>query len=113
MFFSRFEDEEVTLSFIQDFIEITKSKSSTYHLSEAAALFDDRASLRVTDVSSVVYRDFSLWYMYFFLYRSEVPASIPVDTIRDVGRDLATRRGATFESCVAQLVNVETWAATL
>lgn len=81
---------------------------------EAKDLFDDRASLRVTDVSSVVYRDFCLWYT-FSLFGGESlhvqpPACVPHRILSDIVHrlDLDYSR---LESVLSEHLNIAQWSA--
>jgi hypothetical protein len=113
LFFSRFRDSDPSLEFLQTFILSTKKRFTSHYITEAAALFEDRASLRVTDVSSVAYRDFTLWYIYYFARGPGLPDRIPAAPIQSVERALSQRDDVTFEGCLGQLLDIEAWAATL
>ncbi|MHC6157407.1 DUF262 domain-containing protein, partial [Bradyrhizobium elkanii] len=58
------------------FFEAQANKTGRDYLSDAIGVFSDRASLRVSDVSSVVYRDFCLWYLLRGGDQGETPATI-------------------------------------
>lgn len=79
-------------------------------ISEALALFNDRASLRVTDVSSVAYRDFALWYSYVVLRNEEIPKNVDRGLILTIYDDLSIRDDVTFEYALSQRLRIEEWS---
>lgn len=114
IFFSRFECEEPLLSdAIQAFIDVSDTRQSAHSLWQAAALFHDRSSLRVTDVSSVVYRDFVLCYIYKIFLDGELPESVNTALIVEVANAMAENDHASFEYVVANLVDVDAWSWSL
>nr|WP_295889017.1 DUF262 domain-containing protein [uncultured Devosia sp.] len=70
IFFCRPGAKSTHVSFLRDFdqTDALVDFDRPALASVAKALFSDRSSLRVTDVSSVVYRDFCLWLAYDALY---------------------------------------------
>lgn len=70
VFFCRAGAQNTDVNFLREFDEtdalIDFERPAV--ASAAKALFSDRSSLRVTDVSSVVYRDFCLWFAYDALH---------------------------------------------
>jgi len=64
LFFARFEKFERP-NFMEEFLSHKSQRSKTPMMSEIFSLFENRSSLRVSDVTSVVYRDFCLWYAYY------------------------------------------------
>lgn len=114
LFFSRFHDgEEPNLNFVQMFIDASQGNYTAHFCTEAVAVFDDRASLRVTDVSSVVFRDFVLCYLYFFVADSELPSVIPSEWFQTVEQVLNDRDDISFESALAETIDVDRWSHTL
>jgi hypothetical protein len=97
---------------MHDFTD-TKKTSSKNFVSEAIRVFEDRASLRVTDVSSVVFRDFVIWYAYYFLSQAELPAAIPKNVILNVHTILGNRDQATFEDILSGTISLEKWGESL
>ncbi|MEG4798901.1 DUF262 domain-containing protein [Microcoleus sp. LAD1_D1] len=97
---------------ISHFVDAGRVVHNAYLLPEAVSLFNNRASLRVTDVSSVVYRDFVLCYVYFHATSSDLPNSVDVQSIKRVAQ-VASEIVETFESIVADNVVVEYWSQTL
>ena len=77
---------------------------------EAARLFKDRSSLRVTDVSSVIYRDFALWLTYLMRSGGELPAGVNERTLIDIG-DLWERKksGEDLEDILNQNLDQQAW----
>lgn len=97
----------------KEFMEILYSGSPLVKrnfISEALALFNDRASLRVTDVSSVAYRDFALWYSYVVLRNEDVPEIVDRMTIETIFDDLSQRDDVTFEYALSQRLKIENWS---
>ncbi|MBB4376483.1 DUF262 domain-containing protein [Bradyrhizobium sp. SBR1B] len=86
------------------------SKSGRDYLSDAIGVFSDRASLRVSDVSSVAYRDFCLWYLHFFAVSTSVPASIRVDRITLVHDTLRQRSDVTLEHVLNESLSIAEWS---
>lgn len=114
LFFSRFhEHEEPDLRIIQVFIDASQGNYTNYFCTEAVDLFQDRSSLRVTDVSSVVYRDFVLCYLYHFLTNSRLPPSVPTLVFEAVGAVLHERDDISFEIALAGIIDVDEWSHTL
>lgn len=114
LFFSRFHGtEEPNLDIIQIFVDASQGNYTTHFCTEAVGVFDDRASLRVTDVSSVVFRDFVLCYLYFFLSDSKLPPVIPTKSFCEVERLLNDRDDMSFESALSEAIDVDRWSHTL
>jgi hypothetical protein len=99
---------------LRQFIENKPRSVAEGRIGEAIAVFEDRSSLRVTDVSSVVYRDFALFHIYSLIEpRAELPAKIPKAVIDEV-RGVASKEGdAPFELILDNVVSIEEWSATL
>jgi hypothetical protein len=77
-------------------------------------VFNDRSSLRVTDVSSVVYRDFTLWYAFYFLVSRDLPNPIQPELIEAIRNRMAHGDPErTFEDTLDELVPVSAWSGTL
>jgi hypothetical protein len=114
LFFSRFHPQlEPDLSSIDNFIRASRGLITAHFVSEAVELFADRASLRVTDVSSVVYRDFALCYLYNFLSSSALPSSVDRAPILRVEQTLLDQDDASFEFAVDEEVDVDQWSRSL
>ena len=109
LFFARFEKLTPSLDYMTFFIQSGATASARNFIPEAHAVFQDRASLRVTDISSVVYRDVSLWFSYFFSGHSSLPSTVDRSVIETIREDLSSRDDATFESSLSQRVNIERW----
>lgn len=111
LFFSRF-DTDPNKNLIQVFIDVQRGRREASHLlGQAVALFEDRSSLRVTDVSSVVYRDFCLCFLYTFAGAEAFVPHVPLEPLRKVR--LRTEAGDDFEDAVRLAVDVELWSAAL
>lgn len=113
LFYSRFANEEPRPLFLEQFFMTREKRHDPNFVHGAVSLFDDRASLRVTDVSSVVYRDFSLWYAYKYLSQGTLPHPIPSSLIYHVRDILLERDDASFEDAVAQHLDIEHWSGLL
>lgn len=114
IFFSRFRGGDGSVSSaIQAYIDASNGRYTAHSIPEALSLFADRSSLRVTDVSSVVYRDFALCYIYRFTLNGELPARVNGALIDEVEDTLSKQDDATFEYAVSQLVDVEAWSQSL
>ena len=114
VFLSRFYDfREPDFGAVQIYIKASKGEYISHFISEATSLFDDRASLRVTDVSSVVYRDFVLCYVYHFAIAAELPPAVDIFQIEAVEDILRQGGDSSFEEARSQVVDVESWSRTL
>jgi hypothetical protein len=110
LFFARFgEGIEPDLSFMSRFGE-DQGVFSRDFIPEAKEVFQNRASLRVTDVSSVVFRDFALWYSYIFAVQAQTPTTVKRQACLEVHDILNQRRDATFEYALSQMLNNDTWS---
>lgn len=94
---------------MKSFFLAQTSKSGRNYISDAIAVFSDRASLRVSDVSSVAYRDFCLWYLHFYTV-GDVPATIRTDQIQDVHDALSQRSDSTLEHVLNETLNITEWS---
>ena len=111
LFFSRFavfNDEP----FMSAFVSAKLLRSKHQMVGEIFSLFENRSSLRVSDVSSVVYRDFCLWYAYW-LRDNKLPPQIPSKTIEQIDDTARSRDDATLEFILSELLNIEEWGRTL
>lgn len=114
IFFSRFQNDlPINYNAVQIYTDASKANYTAHFITEAAGLFDDRSSLRVTDVSSVVYRDFVLCYIYHFALKDPLPATVSLAPILEVEGIVRERDDASFEFAVTQVVDVEVWSKTL
>jgi hypothetical protein len=111
LFFARFDLFEHS-NFMDEFLSHKTQRTRTPILSEIFALFENRASLRVSDVTSVVYRDFSLWDAYH-LAGGSLPVSIPVHTIKEINDIAFNREDTTLEAILSEKLSVEAWGRTL
>jgi hypothetical protein len=87
--------------------------ASKNFVSDAVSVFQDRASLRVTDVSSVIYRDVALWYAYYFLGNKSLPEPVQPGPLQAVCDLLSQRDDATFELALAEIVDANRWSFSL
>ena len=109
LFFSRFKNVTPESSFLTTFTTFPSTLGRKADVQEAIKLFKDRASLRVADVTSVVYRDFSLWYAYYFLDHRDLPESIDRSTLKSVRSALEERDDVTFERCLRDGLDLISW----
>ena len=114
IFFSRFSEtappDELA---IHKFSIASRSGVSSNSISDAIDLFSDRVSLRVTDVSSVVYRDFVLCYVYHFMAEGSLPSVVSAREIEQVASQMETDADKSFEENVERFVDVEEWSQRL
>lgn len=111
LFFVR-DGVEVPPSFVRDFIEIP-SRHFGHDLNAAFQLFSDRASLRVSDVSSVVFRDFCLWYACARITQVFPANQMARDVVAIVRDDVISRDDISFHHAVSQRLNLQLWSGTL
>jgi hypothetical protein len=111
LFFSRFQDFKQT-HFMENFLSYKSQRSRIPMMSEIFALFENRSSLRVSDVTSVVYRDFCLWCAYK-LADGVLPTCIPVQSIKEIYETASSRDDSTLEYVLSQQLNVDAWGRTL
>ena len=90
-----------------------KYSRSTKRIGEAYSLFENRASLRVADVASVVYRDFCLWYAYTLNGGRNLPPEIPANIIADIAQVHSSKDDATLELILSKMLDVSAWGKTL
>lgn len=112
LFYSRFQSEEPNQHFLGAFLDCASGTSAAGTVPKALAVFQDRASLRVTDVSSVMLRDFSLWFGYYFLVDQHVPPPIPELKILEV-RSLLDQPGQNFEQAATKVIQPDEWGQLL
>lgn len=96
------------------FEQFANSNSSGSDLAYAARLvFDDRSSLRVSDVSSVVFRDVCLWIQYLYWGYKEVPPQIPLRYIFAVADIHGSRDDVDLEHILSETIDFNVWSASL
>jgi hypothetical protein len=110
LFFARFDKTEPETTFMSYFVNAREASSVRNFIPEAFAVFQDRASLRVTDVSSVAFRDFTLWYAYHFGANGPVPPSVDLAVCKRVHADLGSRDDVTFEFVLGKNLDIERWS---
>lgn len=113
LFFSRFEQKYPEGNLLQDFIDAELGRMGTNeYLGQAVSLFRDRASLRVTDVSSVVYRDVVLCFLYLMHgQRTSIP-KVSGETVYAI-RQLMEVDAYSFEEAVRRAVDIDEWSVSL
>jgi hypothetical protein len=110
LFFARFEGETPSLAYMTFFVQSASTSSARNFIPEAYAVFQDRASLRVTDISSVVYRDAALWFAYYFSGNKSLPKTVDRAALEVVRDDLLSRDDITFDHSLSQRLNFERWS---
>lgn len=115
IFYSRFSGYRApNPEFLTSYLNILKHADRTEdYVHEAAEVFEDRASLRVTDVSSVIYRDFALNYIYHFTGQGALPPSIDVSDLEAVRTYRETAIDASFEGVLEEALEIDAWSRTL
>ena len=112
LFFSRFpEGHKPRSRYLQMYIEVSQKRTVRDFVSDAAAVFEDRSSLRVTDVTSVLYRDFCLFYIYLFVANDYLPPIVPQELIVDVRK--TTEKESSFEAALVKTIGVKNWSPSL
>lgn len=109
LFYCRFKKTSPEVSFMTTFTMSPMSVGRKADIQEAIKLFKDRASLRVADVASVVYRDFSLWYAYYFLDYQELPDDVDRNALISVRDILRKQDDITFERCLRDTLDLFVW----
>lgn len=108
LFFARFDADEEPNSIFMAFFSDLKSRPPEHSLTSVAVdLFHDRSSLRVTDVSSVVYRDFVLWLIYLAEFHGHPPRRILADEVLEITN---TAGPANFQEILASYLNLQRWS---
>jgi len=109
LFYARANTGSASLP-MEIYFQAQASKSGRDFISDAVAVFADRASLRVSDVSSVVYRDFCLWYIYYFKENGAFsePASDQITIVHDT---LSERPDCTFELVLNETLDIAAWSS--
>lgn len=114
LFFSRFNADDANIvNSIQIFLDVSQGAYSGRNLTDAVLLFENRSSLRVTDVSSVVYRDFVLCYVYHFAAHGALPIAIDLSALECVASQASVLDHASFESVVSQVIDIDAWSKAL
>jgi len=110
VYYDRLGDDSDPAVAMDSFFSIQSSNSGRDYLSNAITVFTDRASLRVSDISSVVYRDFCLWYLHYFS-GIELPSSVKGEPLLEVHSILSKSSDATFERVLDEHLDIAAWGA--
>lgn len=113
LFFSRFDNSGPVANTLQAFISASQAPQDLFFIKSAIGVFEDRSSLRVTDVSSVVYRDFCLFYVYHFMKIGPLPSAIPIQYFEEVRGTLDGQPDVSFETALNELLPIDQWSTTL
>jgi len=108
LFFSRVPDRSFEKGFMGFFHDQLSASRSGGIISAADSVFLDRSSLRVTDVSSVVYRDFALWFAYNFTGNDRAPPYL-LRTIERIKELLVSDENGDLEAVLQKNLDVESW----
>lgn len=112
LFFSRFENHNPEGNLLQDYIDAEMGHFATSNPQrQAADLFRNRASLRVTDVSSVVFRDVALCFIYAMGAHQKPVPKIPHGALKKIKS--AILAGRALEEAIEEYIDIEEWSATL
>jgi Protein of unknown function DUF262 len=80
-------------------------------ISQCISLFVNRSSLRVSDVSSVLYRDFALWALYLQTgIGREIPKTVRVEDVAAISELSAARPHQDLESILEKNLNSLRWS---
>lgn len=112
-FFSRDPSLPYLEHFFSDYYQDVREGSTNEYVDEARSVFEDRSRLRVADVSSVLFRDFCLWYVYRFTYDVPLPFTVSEEIISLVNEDIRQRDDITFEYSLQQRVTSKSWGSFL
>lgn len=114
LFYSRGEPADEKEYFFTEFVNIGYGKSVPEVCVRAKALFNDRASGRVTDISSVVLRDICIWICYDAIFDMRGPDrshSTALERVfasyNNVGDDLE------LENIITSILSIEQWGVLL
>lgn len=110
LFFSRFDAVNPNLDYMTFFQQSAAGASARNFIPEARAVFQDRASLRVTDVSSVVYRDVALWFVYHYYGNTKFPQSVDLASLEAIAGDLKSGDNVTFEYALNRRIVPDQWS---
>lgn len=110
LFFCRFApDESPKLEFFSEFYSDESNLLTGFVSRSARAVFDDRSSLRVTDVSSVAFRDFSLWLLYQAA-GNPLPRAVNGATIKEIVDIFEDREDITLDYLLSQSLDIASWS---
>ena len=110
LFLTRF-DHFTNYEFFEKFVVSAGSDSGL--ASEARRIFDDRSSLRVSDVSSVVYRDVCLWLQYIEWGYWDIPDRIPAQYLYRLAEIYKHRDDASLDYVLGEILDFDVWSVSL
>jgi len=115
LFYSRFIDAPPDNEFMAYFKSFQFGDASAYRkIGYVYDLFVDRASLRVTDVSSVALRDFSLFYLYMVGFQGRGPGGRAYDWVSRVHDKIGAVEGAEeLGQKVEAFLDLDEWCRSL
>lgn len=111
LFFVRFYDDVMPDFYFMDFFsnELPSAAEAIIEI-ESFRLFRDRSSLRVTDVSSVIFRDFALWFAYTLKGHRPHPSGVNTYLLTRISAAWSNRRDdVTLEEILAELLDQQLW----
>jgi hypothetical protein len=127
LFYARFGEREAKPDFMA-FIEKLKTRQTSEPQLSAVnpqlrldsvppfvagciSVFVNRSSLRVSDVSSVLYRDFALWALYLHSgFAGQIPKSVRVEDVAAVSEMAAARPNHELETILDEHLNISLWS---
>lgn len=109
LFFARFDDDETPEPAFMRYFSDERSVTS-YEGYQCRLLFQDRSSLRVTDVSSVVYRDFALWASYVYELDCKPPRRLPVAQLAEIYGRLGPNSDQQLTNLLAHELDLKAWS---
>jgi hypothetical protein len=127
LFYARFGEREPKSDFMAFIEELKTRQTSQPQLSAmnpqlrldsvppfvagCISVFVNRSSLRVSDVSSVLYRDFALWALYLQSgFAGQIPESVRVEDVARVSEMAAARPNQELESILDEHLNISLWS---
>lgn len=112
LFFSRGEPDSAKEYMFTEFVETERRGTASDIAVEARALFDDRASGRVTDISSVFLRDVCLWLYYADTFRFPGPDEYTTDCLSRISSVYDRHSNSlTLEAVISSIVSIELWGS--
>lgn len=130
LFYARIKERDVALDFM-GWVEKLKTRQTSQpqlstinpqlrldsvppFVAACVSVFVNRSSLRVSDVSSVLYRDFALWALYLHSgFAGRIPESVRVEDIAAISQMAAAAPEQQLENILDKHLNISRWAQLL
>lgn len=113
LFFARGKNNHIEISFFNYFETLSGTGRSLGLVSDARDLFSDRASGRVTNISSVYLRDFCLWLAYVVAYEKNAFSPYATSCCKLVEEAYSLGRYPYLEEEIETIVSMEAWSKLL